>query len=96
MLLEIGLWKRASAADPHRKGFQLSAAAQVQSAFMDLAGSNLAHRAGEAYTRATKFCLTFEPPKNSENSSASTLKTLRENVVATLEEARNGMPTTEQ
>ena len=98
MLLEIGLWKRASAADPRRKEFQHVAAngAEVQSAFVELAGNNLAHRAGEAYARATKFCLTFEPPKSSENSSASTLKALRENVVATLEEARNGMPTTEQ
>lgn len=63
---------------------------------MDLAGSNLAHRAGEAYARATKFYLTFESPKNSENSSTSTLKTLRENIIATLEEARNDMLITKQ
>lgn len=63
---------------------------------MNLAGSNLAHRTGKAYVRVIKFYLTFESPKNLENSSTSTLKTLRENIIATLEEARNDILITKQ
>lgn len=98
MLLEIGLWKRASAVNCHRKGFQYAAGGplKVQSAFMEFPGSNLAHLAREDYAGATKFCLTFEPPKSSEDSRASTLKSLRENVISTLKEARHGMPITGQ